>query len=520
MCKKRKTTISYVLVSFYIVLVVFLLLQNKYIESNQKITVQSCPNSGEVTFRGAIVDENWYGIQSVVISSEGWVLNEEVDTLTDTTGNALELKLPIGMKRTLIFNVGPEEGIVDVYVNQNLLEWNLYREKSIDFGEEFQLPYVRFSNKIKLNMVAIFILVLLTAAMLAANLYLKRRNPQDRKIQNNKNSAIEFMRFFFIMAVVLHHFFWYSSAGYLAVDFFFLLSGFLLMQYYTKDTTAYEAPALAAVKYTEKRYFRLLPYYLFAFFLSLAAAAVLWEGISFDSLTDSFWELFMLESFGFTENLAVGPGWYCSALIIAGFLIYFLLAKYQKTYLYIIAPISLFLIFVWMHHNIGNLNRWLQIDLFISTGTLRGFADISLGCISYQIYSVGLSKKWGNIVVNTILELACFSFIVYIIFKVGPSAKDFVCVFAMAVLIISLFLEKSVWYRILNNRLSFFFGSISISIYLNHIVLQKMHWYEVCSHFGLSWNITLLIYLFIVIFFCGFKIFCRKYNKNRICIYM
>ncbi len=499
--RKWKRVLPYALVSLYVVLVLCQFLQIRYMQGNQKIMVQVQPNTGAVTFRGAMVDGTWYGASQVTVSATGWTLQEEDDILTNTAGNMLELKLPVGTERTLVFNVGPSEGIVDVSVGENFLQWNLYREETVNYGSSFQLPYMRFGNPVKLGIVALLVCVLLAAIMLMCNIIFEKRRPVDRVVPNRKNPAIEFLRFFIIMAVVLHHYFWYSSAGYLGVDFFFTLSGFLLMHYYTKDTAANDEPAQAAIMYTKKRYLRLLPYYLLTFFLSLGVSVCLWDSMSIDSIADSFWEILMLESFGFTENLLVGPGWYCSALLIAGFFVYFLLAKYRKTYLYIIAPISLFLIFAWMAHVIGNLNRWLQFDTFISTGTLRGFAEMGLGCISYQIYVTLREKNYGNKVNSTILELVCFGYIVYIIFVAGSSTKDFVCVFAMAALIVSLFLGKSLWSKILNNRLSHFLGWISVGIYLNHNVLAKIPWHKMCSHFGLTWNAELFIYLFAVIAF-------------------
>ncbi len=514
--KKLRRSLPYVLVVLYTVLLLFQLMQIRYIQGNQEITVRSQPDSGTVTFRGAMIDGNWYGASQVTVSSAGWVLQEKEDVLTDTEGNMLELKLPSGAERVLIFNIGPNEGIVHVSVNRNTLEWNLYSEEAIDYGGSFQLPYVHFSNKVKLSIAALSILALSAVVMLTFNFYFRKKNPRYEGIRQEKNPAIEFLRFFIIMSVVLHHFFWYSSAGYLGVDFFFLLSGFLLMSYYTRTAVENEEPALAAVKYTKKRFMRLFPYYLLAFFLGLGISACLWEGRTLDCVTDAFWELLMLEAFGFTENLIVGPGWYCSALIIAGLFVYYLLAKNKKTYLYIIAPLSLFVIFAWMQHKIGHLNRWLQVDTLISTGTLRGFADMGLGCISYHIYDNLCTKNWGSKILSTILEMACFSYIVYVIYAIGSSKRDFVCVFVMATLIISLFLRKSLWSQILNNRLSRYLGSISIGVYLNHAALEKIYWHEVGSCFGLSWNAELTIYLVVVVVFSAIS---TKFVENivRIC---
>lgn len=511
--KRWKKMLPGFLILLYVGLLGCIFLQNKYLESNKKVIITTQTGSGTVTFRGAQVDNTWYDPQDITISAEGWSFGEEENILTDTAGAPLELNLPIGRDRFLVFNVGPEEGNVNISVNQSAFEHDLYRAERAELGERIYLPYVRFSNKTKLSAASACVLFLLMGAMLACNIYFKREKGEGRK--EGRNSAIEFLRFFIIMCVVVHHYCGRAPAGYLGVDFFFLLSGFLLMKHFAdSDVAINEGPALTAAKYTKGRYLRILPYYLIAFFLSLVLSVCMWRGGSLAGVIENnFWELLMLEAFGFTENLIVGPGWYCSALIIAGFCIYFLLAKNQKTYLYVVAPISLFLIFAWMDRSLGNLNRWLQYDTFISTGVLRGFAEMGLGCISYQIYKWLRTKNVENRVASTTFEFICFSYIIYIIFKVGPSQKDFVCVFAMAALIISVFVGNSLWSELLNNRLSRFLGSISIGIYLNHQVIAGINWYGICSHFGISWGAAMLVYLLVTVAFSAIS---TRFVKNLI----
>lgn len=500
--QRFRTVLPCLLVLLYIGLLSCLFFQEKYWASNKKVVITAQAGSGTVTFRGAQVDGVWRTPQDVVVSADGWNLKEEENVLTDTAGNPLVLNLPIGMERLLFFDVGPNEGVANVSVGRKAMELRLKDIAHRDLGWPFQLPYVRFSNKIKLGILTLCVLAGAAMVMMAA-LCLEKRHFKGVTLRGGKNQAIEFLRFFFMVGVTLHHFSTYSPAGYLTVDFFFILSGFWLMRYYEKNKSEGQTPALSAAQYTKKRYFRLLPNYFFAFFLALGIAVCMWGGGgSIGMIGDNFWELLMLESFGFTENVLTGVGWYCSAMLIAGFCSYFLLAKNKEVYTYVIAPISLFVIFAWMSQHIGHLNRWTQFDTFICTGTLRGFAEIGLGCISYQIYTSLQAKNAGNKVTNTILELVCFSFIAYTIFKVGPSKLDFVCVFFMAALIISLFLERSLWFEILNNRLSGFLGSISIGIYLNHAILWRVGWDNlVCIHFGFSPPATIVMYLCVVTVF-------------------
>lgn len=507
MQKSQKSKLRYAIFCFlvmtYVLLMICTSMESKYLESNKKVVITAQAGSGIVTFRGAQVDETWYNPQDLIVSADGWDFQEEENVLTDTAGNPVILNLPIGVERILVFNVGPEEGVVNISVNRNALEWNLYRAEQAEFGERFQLPYVRFSNKIKLSILSVCMIILLAGIMEMFNLYFRKTYPREGKLKSGKNSSVEFLRFFIIMCVVVHHYCGWVPGGYLGVDFFFVLSGFFLMRHFMcSDASSKEDPAILALKYTQKRYLRILPDYLLAFFLSFGLSVCLWDGNApIRMLENNFWELSMLEAFGFTESLMVGPGWFCSALLIAGFCVYYLLARNQKLYTCVIAPISMFVILAWMSHSFGNLNRWLQFDTFISTGTLRGFAEMGLGCISYQLYILLKEKNIGSKTGSTIFEFFCMCYIVYIMFKIGPSQNDFVCIFVMAALISSLFLGKSLWSKILNIPLSQFLGTISIGIYLNHVILAKVNWYGLCARLGFSWYTTLIIYLLVVVLF-------------------
>ena len=513
--KKIKARLVYFLIVLYIVLSLGLVLENRYTQSNKQVIVTPQAESGSIVFRGAMVDGSWYGPQDLAVHSDGWEWQEQENVLVVNGEAPLQLDLPIGMERTLIFNTGPSEGTVRILVNETVIERNLYNAELMDGG--INLPYVRFSNRAKLFFGTLCMLSVLTVVMLVVNRHIRnRKNNVIVSPKSSKNALVELLRFFFCMCIVIHHASGYPLGAYLGVDFFFLLSGFFLMRYYSNDMRTEEAPALAAIWYTKKRYFRLLPHYLFSFLLGIGVYVCVWEDIAPDFLmTDYIWEILMMGAAGISLNTAIPAGWYCSALIISGFIVYFLLGKFKSSYLYVMAPVSLVLVFSWMYRNIGHLNRWTQVDTFIATGVLRGFAEMGLGCLCFEIYHVLKSKECRCKVLHTVLECACFCYIAYTIIM-GPSSKDFICVLVMAVLIVSLFLEKSLWSQIFNNRLSYFLGSISIGIYLNHSVLLKIDWGVCGSWIGLSWHKSVAVYALVSIIFSAVS---ERFVENIVRIY-
>ncbi len=348
------------------------------------------------------------------------------------------------------------------------------------------------------NRTAFIILLGILLAMIVI-LVIARVYVSGFQADSSKNGGIEAMRLVISICVVVHHYCGYSPGGYLGVDFFFVLSGFFLMKHFERYEGSNNCAAEAAMQYTFERYKRIIPHYIFTCILALILTLYMDGHLSvLDWIQNGMWELLMLEAFGMTENLMIGPGWYCSALLIAGFVIYYFLSKFKKTYLYFVAPFSFMGIFAWMMNQFGHLNRWLQYDTVISTGVLRGFAEIGLGCICYKIAGVILCKKKVSIWQSTLLEVICVIIILYTIRFQGLSRSDFSCVLFMAILITSLFIKNSLWSRFFNHWLFKYMGKISMAVFLNHMILGKIDWSQL---FHVSWNTSFLFYVFFVILF-------------------
>lgn len=471
-------------------------------KSALEVNITSLSPEQEVVFRGASIDGVWYNPQTLVRSADGWDFDEEAFTYRALTSSRITLEIPKGSERTVVFNTGEGQGNILLEISGQTTEYSLSDYTYSDAGMPISItnPQIDSAKNEKICNYSGAILFCAFAVLLISIIGLLLDGQSRTRVKTKRNSSIEFLRFVVIMSVTVHHYCALSPNGYLGVDFFFVLSGFLLMSHFTAHYRSEHDAVKQAVVYTKNRYFKIIPFYLVAFVLSILLSISMNKGLTIGSFVkNAGWELLMLEGFGITQDLIVGPGWYCSSLLIAGFVIYFLLGKSRKNYLYLIAPISLMTVFVYMAVHFSNLNRWLQVDTWISTGTLRGFAEMGLGCICYEIFQHAKDKMQNRMkILSSLVELLCIIFILYVMYGKNVQGYDFICVLVMAALITSFFVANSYLSTVLNNSFSAYLGRISVSIYLNHIILANIDWYALL---GIDWNDSFIIYLCIVILF-------------------
>lgn len=464
----RASIIGLLCTLYFIVLFIIMAVYHEWNSRQQEVSLTADIANGEVTFRGVSLDGKWYNPNDLIVSGrDNWQENVDEMTYTAVDKSPLTLRLPKGEVCSITFNSGPDTGSVDIGVYHQVIKIDTRADHELEFGQAYDLPVVPIFENADyiLNRNALIGFIVMFGIMSLVIVCMMKGKAKAAQANHNKNGAIEFMRFVMILGVCIHHYCGLMPGGYLGVDFFFILSGFLLMQHFEAGAQG-DVPVREAFHYTKKRYFRLFPYYICAFMCAWMIQALLNKGWTIvEFLRDSVWELLMLESFGMTENLVIGPGWYCSALLIAGFFVYYFLCRHKIMYLYGIAPVSLFLFFAWMSRNFGTLNRWTQYDTVICTGTIRGFAELGLGCICYQLcstYKNSIHQMKYNRMVSAIIEFGCVVYIYYVERFKGESYEDFICVIVMAVLITSLFCGNSMISGLFNNKLAKYLGASCI----------------------------------------------------------
>lgn len=341
-----------------------------------------------------------------------------------------------------------------------------------------------------------------------------------------RSRGIEFYRFIFAIIVCLHHIrgqivagsnlsvFW--GAGYLAVDLFFVISGYFLAAHYDRTHAIEEeerTPGEMALHYAVGRWKRIFAFHTYAWLVAGVVQIYVWKSVGWKQvLSDGFFEFFMLEATGIGNNNRVnGTGWYCSALILCSLVIYYLLCKHKKNYIFFVVPVSAVVIFSYLRNQYGNLNRWTQNPLLLCDGLFRGFAEMGLGCVCYyvvlaikreKLFPV-LPEKWERIIYS-IGEVGCLGVILVTMWKPqghmlgNDVALEFICIPVMAVFIIIVLSEKSILHRVMDNRVSEILGKLSFYVYLNHAIIQRTiskYMADVDVHRVLG------IYLIVVIFY-------------------
>lgn len=104
--------------------------------------------------------------------------------------------------------------------------------------------------------------------------------------------------------------------------------------------------------------------------------------------TKSIWEILTLQMIRIQcpiEDLVNAQNCYVSALLIVGYVIYYLLINNKKFLIELIAPFLIMLMHGYYSVSVVNLDVLGSTIISIKSGLLREFEGMSLGCICYTI---------------------------------------------------------------------------------------------------------------------------------------
>ena len=302
------------------------------------------------------------------------------------------------------------------------------------------------------------------------------------KKENDRNRTVEFYRFFFVCVIYILHgrnhkdqWFLQDGAfqgGYLAVEFFFILSGFFIAKKCQKEQESIQngaIPEFQSVKFFVSRYKKLMPQYLISIVVFFIAQSIIIDNFNLkNKLLDSFSEIIGCSIFWRPSNAINIHLWYVSGLIWAGALVYYLMLKRKNFSICVLFPFSLLIFIGYAYTHIGHIDLTPAYELpeLRALAFFRAFVEIGFGCILYNIYTYIRDKKF-NPVVMTIVEVALFAAIVFIMWQTRRTPTDFIALFLIGAFVLVAMLNHGYLSKLLNNSISEVLGSISYPMYLN-----------------------------------------------------
>lgn len=300
------------------------------------------------------------------------------------------------------------------------------------------------------------------------------------------NGIISFWKFCFCMLIIIFHGNVFAansgealfSKGSIGVEFFFLVSGFLLSKTAfrrNEQEPNTENLGKETFHFIWKKYLFFLPYVFFAGLLDLILQNVC-GNIDLSQNVLSILDMLLLRMTGLKVNVIIGQVWYISAMLLSMMILYPLLRKYKKNYLYLVAPLVILLGFGWLVHSNGSLRtpeKWLG---FAYKGLIRGFLELNLGCILYllcqKLKNITFTKT-GKIFI-TLIEVGGFILPFLTSQFLSSTKADIFLLAFLAISTLLAFSEKTLEFNLFNHKIFFWLEKFSLPLYICNILARDI----------------------------------------------
>lgn len=303
--------------------------------------------------------------------------------------------------------------------------------------------------------------------------------------------ALDGLRGLAALGVALFH--WLLSfAGYLAVDFFLVLSGFILAHRYLHGSDG-----TGSGRFILARLARLYPMHLFGLLSYVLVLA--WITGQLPRYPDG--TLFTLaQQLTLTHNIGLNqhsltwniPSWSISVEFWLNLLFFCCISRQTKSLTLLLMSVASLVV---IHSQTGHLDTTYQ-NYFqvLNSGLLRGWASFVLGVLAYRAYrQVSLLELNRGLL--SAAEMLAILATLFLVFGLRPSSRPLELfapfVFSAVVLLFSL---QQGLLSFLAARLKWL-GTISYSIYLNHLVVLMLVDTYLGSSLGLEHKPLTPVYL-------------------------
>lgn len=269
--------------------------------------------------------------------------------------------------------------------------------------------------------------------------------------------------------------------GSIAIFFFFIVSGYLMTQSALKViVNEYDEKAWQLTpKYIWEKVKAFFPFVFVAIVASMAVYIMQGKIIKAPVLVNSFFDFAIIPQVFITHQRFLGIEWYISAMLVGMMILYPLIVKYKRKFLYLVSPlIALFLFSFMCKMDNGS---YAAADVyyfgFLSKGLLAALAGMSLGGGVYLVAEKIRETKYTMFAraCLTLIQVASLSSIFFIVCI--PGAHEYYDSIMIVLLFIGIsiaFSDVDVFSKFLDNKFIYYLERISLPLYLNQMWIMTL----------------------------------------------
>lgn len=302
--------------------------------------------------------------------------------------------------------------------------------------------------------------------------------------KGKRTGSIDFWKLVCSVVIVLFHARNFTNIpnrpfvkGAIMVEFFFLVSGYLMAASLLKYEKRKQAGEVIPVGKTTFSYILhkvsgMCPEYYVAMIIGfLVNHAVGRNGKWVKDLFSSIWDVFFLSMGGLKGYHANPATWYISAMLLAMLVLVPVCLKNRDLFLYVIAPvIGIFSMGV-IYQNNGYLSAPEKWQGFYMKGLLRALGELCLGAFSYILVQKLKEIRFTDFgkVCLAGIEIGSFGIVLVASYFLPRGKSDFLLVVFLFFAVSISFSHQSILAPVFDNKVVYFLGKFSFSIFLGHI---------------------------------------------------
>lgn len=312
--------------------------------------------------------------------------------------------------------------------------------------------------------------------------------------KTTRNGKIEFLRFVFCLVVMFFHFsrnvigldyqvfgieaISFFSKGYFGVEFFFVVSGFLMAAAAFKNKDNGVGFGRDAFNFMQKKLMGILPFHLIAYTVTFVGFFFLYEYSLKEAavkLFESLPNFFLISRSGLPVTDILGVEWYLSDMLIAMVFLYPLCRRYYDVFSKVIAPVAAIMILGYIMKTTGTLSGTSAWSVLFSKTLLRAVAELCAGVFVFELCRNVKKLNFTRFdkMLLTVVEFGCY--IAVLCFTTirfpGKFGAHFLILLCLGVCIS--FSDLSYGKKLFNTRFFGFLGSLSLPLYLCHIIAVR-----------------------------------------------